>query len=71
MHVGRASGKEESLSQDIKNEMFSDPRVLGVVAGLLGFMGIVPGMPTIPFLTIAAVAAYLAFSKNKYDPFYL
>ncbi len=63
--VSRASGKDESLSVDIKNEMFSDPRVLGVVAGLLGFMGIVPGMPTIPFLTIAAVAGFLAFKKAQ------
>jgi len=63
--VSRATGKEESLSTDIKNEMFSDPRVLGVVAGLLGFMGIVPGMPTIPFLLIASVAGGLAFVKSK------
>ena len=32
--VSRASGKDESLSYDIKKEMFSDPRVLGVVSGL-------------------------------------
>ena len=63
--VSRASGKDESLSVDIKNEMFSDPRVLGVVAGLLGFMGIIPGMPTIPFLTIASVAGFLAYQKSK------
>lgn len=63
--VSRATGKEESLSTDIKNEMFSDPRVLGVVAGLLGFMGIVPGMPTAPFLLIAAVAGGLAYFKSK------
>ena len=63
--VSRASGKEESLSVDIKNEMFSDPRVLGVVAGLLGVMGIVPGMPTIPFLTIAIIAGILAYRKSK------
>lgn len=63
--VSRATGKDESLSTDIKNEMFSDPRVLGVVAGLLGFMGIVPGMPTVPFLLIAAVAGGLAYFKSK------
>ena len=63
--VSRASGKEESLSSDIKNEMFSDPRVLGVVAGLLGVMGIVPGMPTLPFLTIATVAGFMAFKKTQ------
>jgi len=63
--VSRASGKDESLSVDIKNEMFSDPRVLGVVSGLLGVMGIVPGMPTIPFLTIAAVAGFFAYRKSQ------
>ncbi len=63
--VSRATGKDESLSQDIKNEMFSDPRVLGVVAGLVGFMGIVPGMPTIPFLTIAVVTGAMAYFKVK------
>lgn len=63
--VSRATGKDESLSTDIKNEMFSDPRVLGVVAGLLGVMGIIPGMPTVPFLLIASVAGGLAFFKSK------
>ena len=63
--VSRASGKEESLSVDIRKEMFSDPRVLGVVAGLLGVMGVVPGMPTIPFLTIAAVAGFMAYKKSQ------
>ena len=63
--VSRATGKDESLSQDIKKEMFSDPRVLGVVSGLLGFMGIIPGMPTIPFLTIAAIAGGMAYFKVK------
>ena len=63
--VSRASGKDESLSTDIKNEMFSDPRVLGVVAGLLGFMGFVPGMPTAPFLMIATLAGGLAYWKVK------
>ena len=56
MIVSRATGKDDSLSTDIKNEMFSDPRVLGVVSGLLAFMGVVPGMPTAPFLLISAVA---------------
>ncbi len=63
--VSRATGKDESLSTDIKNEMFSDPRVLGVVAGLLATMGVIPGMPTAPFLMIAAIAGGMAFMKTK------
>ncbi|MCQ2739541.1 MAG: flagellar biosynthesis protein FlhA [bacterium] len=63
--VSRATGKDESLSTDIKKEMFSDPKILGVVSGLLVFMGLVPGMPTAPFLLIAAIAGTLAFTKSK------
>src|SRR5574344_543465 len=61
--VSRATGQDDSLSQDINAEMFSDPRVLGVVAGLLGFLGIVPGMPTVPFLAIAGIAGCMAYLK--------
>ncbi|MBR1681636.1 FHIPEP family type III secretion protein, partial [bacterium] len=61
--VSRASGKDESLSQDIGKEMFSDPRVLGVVSGLLMFLGIVPGMPTIPFFMIGLSAGGWAYYK--------
>jgi flagellar biosynthesis protein FlhA len=63
--VSRATGKDESLSTDIKNEMFSDPRVLGVVSGLLAVMGVIPGMPTAPFLLISTIAGGMAFWKNK------
>lgn len=66
--ISRASGQDESLSEDIGREMFSDPRVLGVLAGLLCFLGIVPGMPTLPFLSIgmiAGVAAYLKYKAKK------
>lgn len=66
--ISRASGQDESLSEDIKKEMFNDPRVLGVLSGLLCFLGIVPGMPTLPFLTIGIIAgagAYLKIKENK------
>lgn len=61
--ISRASGQEASLSEDIGKEMFSDPRVLGVVSGLLCFLGIVPGMPTIPFVAIGMVAGAMAYYK--------
>ncbi len=61
--ISRASGQDASLSEDIRKEMFSDPRVLGVVAGLLCFMGIIPGMPTIPFLSIGMISGILAYYK--------
>jgi len=63
--VSRASGRDESLSADLKNEMFSDPRILGVVSGLLFTLGLVPGMPTIPFFIIGGAAGAYAYSKYK------
>lgn len=63
--VSRASGQDSSLSEDIKKEMFSDPRVLGVVSGLLLFLGIVPGMPTVPFLLIGAAIGFVAYKKQQ------
>lgn len=63
--VSRASGQDSSLSEDIKKEMFSDPRVLGVVSGLLLFLGIVPGMPTVPFMLIGAVIGFVAYKKQQ------
>lgn len=62
--VSRASGQDDSLSDDIKKEMFSNPTVLGIVSGLLVFLGLVPGMPTIPFCLIGAVCGYVAYNKN-------
>lgn len=59
--ISRASGQDNSLSEDINKEMFSDPRVMGIVAGLLCFLGIVPGMPTLPFETIGMIIAIVAY----------
>ena len=63
--ISRAAGQDTSLSQDIQKEMFSDPRVLGIVGGLLGFLAIVPGMPTIPFMAIGGLMGTLAYYQNK------
>lgn len=63
--ISRASGQDNSLSEDIRIEMFSDPRVLGVVSGLLCFLGIVPGMPTLPFVAIGMIIGVLAYYKYQ------
>ena len=63
--VSRASGQEESLSDDIKKEMFSNYIVLGIVSFLLFFLGMVPGMPTIPFIVVSATLGWLAYNKSK------
>ncbi len=63
--ISRASGSDRSLSEDIGLEMFSNPKVLFIVSGLLFFMGIVPGMPTIPFLAVSVGAGWYGWNKHK------
>ena len=63
--VSRASGQDDSLSDDIKKEMFSNPIVLAIVSVLLFLLGMVPGMPTLPFLCVAVGLGWLAYRKNK------
>lgn len=65
MIVSRAGGQDSSLSADMEKEMFSDPRILYVVSGLLFFIGIVPGFPTIPFVGFSAAIGYFAKSKQQ------
>ena len=65
--VSRASGQDDSLSDDIKKEMFSNPIVLSIVAVLLFLLGMVPGMPTIPFIMVSIALGWLAYSKNKVE----
>ncbi len=63
--ISRASGTDTSLSDDIQKEMFSNPTVLSIVAGLLAFVGLVPGMPTVPFLLVGITMGGVAFFKNR------
>ncbi|MFP4271962.1 MAG: flagellar biosynthesis protein FlhA [Halothiobacillaceae bacterium] len=66
--VTRVTAADEDMGTQVKMQMFSDPRVLGVAAGVMGGMGIVPGMPNLAFLSLAALtgaaAYYLAYRKR-------
>ncbi len=65
--ISRSSGSEKSLSADITAEMFSSPKVMFLVAGLLLVMGTVPGMPTIPFFLVAAALGGYGWYKRNSD----
>lgn len=61
--VTRAAGQDNSLGEDMESEMFSNPTVLAVAAGLFVVLGLIPGMPSLPFLIVAAGIAYYATIK--------
>jgi len=67
--VTRVSAEEEdrSLGDDIGNQMFNNPKILGVVTGLMLVMAMVPGMPMVPFLMIASMSGFGCYSVIKAD----
>lgn len=64
--VTRANNDDKSLSEDIGSQLFDNPRVLALVAGLMGLLSIVPGLPFLPFVVIASVAGAASFFKTRH-----
>lgn len=62
--VTRASGMDTPLSKDIENEMFNDPKILGIVGGLCFVLGSMPGLPTIPFYLVGAGLVGFSYFKH-------
>lgn len=63
--VTRVSTTDNMLGEDIGLQMFGNPKILGIVGGLMITLGFVPGMPNIPFLLIGALAGYSSWTLWK------
>jgi flagellar biosynthesis protein FlhA len=57
------SGK--TMDDQMKTQLFSNPRVLGTVAGAVLMFSIVPGMPTLPFLLLGGGLGAATFIVNR------
>lgn len=66
--ITRDSNRQD-LGTKIKQQMFSNTKVLWVTAGIVGLMGSIPGMPNFAFLTIAGILVLTAkwMDKNKQE----
>ncbi|MBN4664821.1 flagellar biosynthesis protein FlhA [Pandoraea nosoerga] len=51
---------DEDVGQQVVSQLFSNPRVLGITAAILGLMGLIPGMPHLAFLLLALGLGALA-----------
>jgi len=63
------SSQDEKGGNLVYNQLFANPRTLGVTATVIGVMGLIPGMPNLPFLILAAgagVGAYFVSRKKKH-----
>ena len=58
-------GKEADVGSQITAQVFSSPRSLAIVAGVLGVLGVIPGMPHLVFLIIAGGLGYGAWMLRK------
>ena len=54
-------GKEHDVGSQITKQVFSSPRSLAVVGGVLAVLGAIPGMPHVVFLSIAAALGWGAW----------
>ncbi len=54
--VTRVSDKETGLGENIQSQMFTNPKVLGIVGGLIGALSLIPGLPKLPFMAIGGLA---------------
>lgn len=63
--VTRVSGDKKEMSEQVQIQMFSNPKALGMSAGIVGVFGLIPGMPNVVFLTFAAVAGGGAFYIHR------
>ncbi len=60
--------KAGQMGTQVISQVFAEPKVLAVTAGVLGLVGIIPGMPNLVFLALAAIcggAAYMTAQRTK------
>jgi flagellar biosynthesis protein FlhA len=57
--------RPHDMGQQIFSQVLSEPKALGVTAGILALLGIIPGMPNVVFLSMAAASAFGAYSLSK------
>ena len=54
-----------NMGEQMIGQLFEDPKVLGVTAGVLGLLGLIPGMPNFPFLLLAALTGGGAYWRAQ------
>lgn len=62
--VTRAAS-EGSLGEDLTQQVFSQPKVLGIASSVLILLGLVPGLPKVPFISLGLIMGFLAYSLYK------
>ena len=63
--VTRAGGDDGPLSKQLTAQLFSRPKVLYILGGVLFFFAIIPGMPKLPFLILSGGSIAIGYYMRK------
>ncbi|PWF21201.1 flagellar biosynthesis protein FlhA [Corticimicrobacter populi] len=56
---------DQDIGQQVMGQLFSNPHVLFLTAGVLGLMGLIPNMPHVAFLSLAAILGATGWAIYK------
>jgi flagellar biosynthesis protein FlhA len=57
--------RPHDMGQQIFSQVLSEPKALGVTAGILALLGVIPGMPNVVFLAMAAACGFGAYTLSR------
>lgn len=60
-----SADQESSLGDSIYSQMFTNPKIMGIMGGLLLAMGMVPGLPNLPFLIVGGMGVGMSVIQHK------
>ncbi len=66
--VTRVRGSNKDIGAQVSSQLFTDPKVMYITAGVMALLGVIPGMPNLVFILIAGSLsgiAYLLSSQSK------
>ena len=63
--VSRVGDDEGDIGAQVISQIFANPQVMALTAGIIGVLGLIPGMPNFVFILLAAGFGYLAWRGYK------
>ncbi len=56
---------EQDVGQQMVSQLFANPNVMFITAGIIGIMGLIPNMPHLAFLSLAAALGWAGWTLRK------
>ncbi|MCF6202558.1 MAG: flagellar biosynthesis protein FlhA [Methylococcaceae bacterium] len=63
--VTSVRGSDETVGQQVGNQLFNDPKSLIVTAAIMGMLGVIPGMPNLVFILLSLALLGSAYLINQ------